>query len=78
MKPSKHKDPWMQIKCDVIEILSASAGDIGGEPVVILTVRICPDEWQSVNLAITKEQAKRLQQDLRSLFRHSDSLRGKN
>ena len=63
--------------CLPAEVLATTGGRINGEPVVIMTVRVdaTDDNFESVNLALSPQQGRRLLDDLTTLFRQSNMLR---
>ena len=52
-----------------IEVLSCVPGKLHGQPIIVLSVRTNPiNTFASTDFSLSKEQAERLQEDLRSLL----------
>lgn len=58
-----------KVEANPIEVLGLSAAEINGRPNIVVTVRLNPPSWASNNLAITKEQAIRLRDELDALLK---------
>ena len=56
------------------EILAMTTGRINGDPVVVVTARIGEGRLEPANLSLAPEQARRLLEDLQSLFKRSKVL----
>lgn len=60
--------------CTPVEVLSVTVAKIGDKPVALLAVRLTPNSSFIVDtLAITREQADRLRQDLNRVLDNPDS-----
>jgi hypothetical protein len=58
------------------EYLAASGGKMEGRPKVILTFRLTPEaSFAALNIAISKEQAIRLRDDLNYVFENYPSMK---
>ncbi len=68
------RDPEKTV-AHIVELLSVCPARIEGQPVAVLRMRLEPQEsFESINLALSKEQAYRLWDDLNSLFETSTLL----
>lgn len=57
-----------------IELLAVTAGRVQGKPVVIMAVRPDEDSFAHVNVAMSRDQAWRLVEELADLFEFSQYL----
>lgn len=58
-----------------VELMSVSVCSVDGKPSLVLTMRLDPNKFESNNIAISAEQAIRLQKDLEHIFKTSESMK---
>lgn len=59
------------------ELLAVSPGTMGGRPKSVLTFRMTPEaSFTSINIAISREQALRLRDDLQYIFENYSVMKG--
>ena len=67
------KDDGM-LKVQIVEFVQATAGTIGKEECVIVTIRPDQNSWRPHNLALDPLHALSLRNRLNALFRNSQTL----
>lgn len=58
-----------------VELLAVTTARVGGEPKVLLSVRLDSEGFEATNLALSPQQTRRLLDDLTERFRASKLLK---